>query len=100
MIASRLAAIGHIHFATAVGTTQKAGEEQLPVPRRSSGDGASLAGRIVGNHRLVPLELSPGDITIVLVLEQHIPISQRAAHSTPHPLAAFLDTDLTHRSPE
>jgi hypothetical protein len=33
-----------------VATTQKAGEEQLPVPRRSSGDGASLAGRIVGNH--------------------------------------------------
>jgi hypothetical protein len=54
-----------------VATTQKAGERQLPVPRRSSGDGASFAGRIVGNLPLVPLELGPGDIALVLDLEQH-----------------------------
>ena len=59
-IASRLAAIGYIHFATTVATTQKAGEEQLPVPCR-----ASLAGRIIGDHPLVPLELGPGDVALV-----------------------------------
>jgi hypothetical protein len=37
-IAPCLTAIGHIHFATTVATTQKTGEEQLPVPHRSFGD--------------------------------------------------------------
>jgi hypothetical protein len=59
-----------------VATTQKAGKEQLPTPHSSLGDGASLAGRIVGNHLLVPLELGPGDIALVLILEQHIPLGQ------------------------
>ena len=44
-IAPCLTAIGHIHFATAVATTQKTGEEQLPVPHSSFGDGAPLAMR-------------------------------------------------------
>src|SRR5260370_40027837 len=54
-IATCLAAIGHIHFATAVATTQKAGKQQLPTPHSPSADVASLAGRILGNHPLVPL---------------------------------------------
>jgi hypothetical protein len=83
MITPRLAGI---HFATAVATTQKAGERQLPMPRRSSGDGASLAGRIVGNPPLVPLELGPGDIALVLVLEQHVLLGQWAAYSAPQTL--------------
>src|SRR5260370_25798404 len=65
-IATCLAAIGHIHFATTVATTQKAGKQQLPTPHSSSGGGASLAGRIIGYHPLVSLELGPGDIAVVL----------------------------------
>src|SRR5205823_354907 len=34
--------------------------------------GTDLTGRIVGNHLLVPLELAPGDIALVLILEQHV----------------------------
>ena len=100
VIAPRLTAIAHVHLATAVAATQKAGEKQLPVPCRSSGDGASLAGRVVGDHPLVPLELGPGDVALVLVLEQHLPLGQGAAHPAPHPLAALLDADLACRSPE
>src|SRR5271166_3397303 len=96
----RLAAIGHVHFATAVATTQKAGEEQLSLSRRSSGDGAALARRIVGDHPLIPLELRPGDIALVLVLEQHVPFGQWAAHAAPHALAALLHADLVRGSPE
>src|SRR5260370_10344401 len=76
MIAPRLAAIGHIHFAAAVATAQKAGEEQLPVPHRASRDATSLASRIVGDHPLVPLELGPGDIALMLVFEHHVPLGQ------------------------
>ena len=100
MIAPRLAAIGHVHFATAVATTQKAGEEQLPVSRRSSGDGASLARRIVGDHPLIPLELRPGDIALVLVLEQHVRLGQCAAHAAPYALAALLHADFVRGPPE
>ena len=70
------------------------------MPHSSFGDGAPLAGRIVGYHPLVPLELGPGDIALVLILEQHVPLGQWPAYSPPHPLAALLDTDLTRRSPE
>jgi hypothetical protein len=56
----------------AIAATQEAGEQQLSTPCSTSGDGAALAGCIVGNHALVPLKLVPGDITLVLILEQYI----------------------------
>ena len=67
--------------------------------RRSSGDGAPCR-RIVGDHPLIPLELRPGDIALVLVLEQHVPFGQSAAHAAPHALAAFPHADLVRGSPE
>jgi hypothetical protein len=70
------------------------------VPCRTSGEGASLAGRIIGDHPLVPLELGPGDVALVLILEQDVPLGQWATHAALHPLAALLDPDLAHCSPE
>ena len=58
MIAPRLAAIGHIHFAATMATTQKPSQKQLSAPHRSFNRRA-FAGRIVGDHPLVPLELAP-----------------------------------------
>jgi hypothetical protein len=72
-IAPRLAAITHIQLAAAMTTAQKPRQKQFSAPHRSSDRGTALTGRIVGNHLLVPLELAPGDITFVLILEQHIP---------------------------
>ena len=98
MIAPRLAAIGDIHLAAAMATAQEPGEKQLPAPYRSSGHGAALAGRIVGDHALVPLELLPGDIALVLILEQHVPFRQWAPQAAPDTLAAILDADLARRA--
>ena len=79
VIAPRLAAIAHIQLAAAMATAQKPSKKQLPAPHRSSDRGTAFAGRIVGNHLLVPLELAPGDIALVLILEQHIPFRPMGA---------------------
>jgi hypothetical protein len=55
VIAARLAAITHIQLAAALAATQEPCHEQLTPPPRSSGRGAALPGRIIGNHPLVAL---------------------------------------------
>src|SRR5437588_11406046 len=97
VIAACLAAIAHIHFAAAMAAAQKPRQKQLPAPYRPS-DRGTFAGRIVGNHALVPLELTPGDVALVLILEQNITFRLRAPHTTPDVLAAVLDGHLAHRT--
>src|SRR5216683_4303510 len=75
-------------------------EKQLPAPHRSSDRRTTLAGRVVGNHLLVPLELAPGDIAIVLILEQHVPFGHWAPQAALDALAAILNADLAHRAPK
>src|SRR5438128_5949075 len=79
-------------------TAQKSSEKQLAATHRSSDRGTALTGRIVGNHLLVPLELAPGDIALVLILEQHVPFGQWAPQAAIDALAAVLDADLAHRA--
>jgi hypothetical protein len=69
-------------------TAQKPRQEQFSASYCSS-DGGAFAGRIVGNHTLVPLELAPGDITFVLILKQHIPFRLRAPQTAPDCSAAI-----------
>ena len=52
-------AIAHIQLAAAMTTAQKARQQQLPAPRHPSDREGAFAGRIVGDHALVPLELAP-----------------------------------------
>ena len=49
----------------------------LAVPRL--GNRPSHAGRIVGDEALIELELIPGDVALVLILEQHVPLRSRGA---------------------
>ncbi|HJZ16217.1 MAG TPA: hypothetical protein VJ251_12265, partial [Stellaceae bacterium] len=81
-------------------TAQKPGQQQLAAPYRSLDRGTALARRIIGNHALVPLELLPSDVALVLIFEQNIPFGHWATHPTPHALAAFLDAHLARRPPE
>src|SRR5215472_15464371 len=78
---------------------QKPRQEQLSAPY-CSGDRGAFAGRVVGNHTLVPLELAPGDVTVVLVFEQHIPLRLRAPQTALDALAAVLDAHLADRTAE
>src|SRR5215510_2969863 len=78
-------------------TAQKPRQEQFSAPY-CSGDRGAFAGRIVGNHTLVPLELAPGDVSFVLILEQHLPRRLRAPQTALDALAAVLDAHLAHRA--
>src|ERR1700739_2285272 len=78
-------------------TAQKPRQEQFSAPY-CSGDCGAFTGRIVGNHTLVPLELAPGDVTLVLMLEQHIPFRLRAPQTALDALASVLDAHLAHRA--
>jgi hypothetical protein len=82
--------MAHVQLAAAMTTTQKPRQEQFSAPY-CSGDRGAFAGRIVGNHTLFPLELAPGDVTLVLILEQHIPFRLRA----PKPRSTRLRPSLT-----
>src|ERR1700757_2114482 len=79
-------------------TAQKPRQKQPPAPHRASDRGTALTGRIVGNHLLVPLELAPGDIALVLILEQDVPLGQGAPQAANDALAAVFDADLAHRA--
>src|SRR5215472_4043061 len=78
-------------------TAQEPRQEQFSTPYRS-GDRGAFAGRIVGDHTLVPLELAPADITLVLILEQYIPFRLRAPQTAPDALATVLDAHSAHRA--
>src|SRR6516164_8980313 len=78
-------------------TAQKPRQEQFSAPY-CSGDRGAFAGCVVCNQMLVPLELAPGDVTFVLILEQHLPLRLRAPQTALDALAAVLDAHLAHRA--
>jgi hypothetical protein len=61
---------------------------------------AAFAGRVVGDRALVPLELIPGDVGLVMILDQNMPFGHRPMHATPHALAPLLDAYLARRAPK
>ena len=99
IIAAELAAVVHLQLAAAMAATQEAREKHFALAHRASGDCPSHAGRVVGDQALIVLELIPGDVALVLFFEQHVPFSDRAAHSAADVLAAFDDADLAPRAP-
>ena len=76
---------------------QKPSQQQLSAPDRPSDRGA-FARCIVGNHALVLLERAPGDIALVLILEQHVPLGQWAPQAALDALATILDGHLARRA--
>ena len=89
-IAACLAALSHMQLATAVPAAQQTREETFPAAHRPFYQ-RTFAGRIVGYHTLVPLELAPRDVTLVPVREQHIPFRLRTPQPAPDTLAPLLD---------
>src|SRR4029077_5622308 len=46
----------------------------------------------------VPVELAPGNIALVPILEQHVPFGHWTPHAAIDALAAFLDAYFAHRA--
>src|SRR6201988_2750096 len=66
VVAARLA-VAHVQFSAAMATSEQARENKLASARRPARDGATFSGRVVRNHTLVPFELLPTDIALVLI---------------------------------
>src|SRR4029077_16559008 len=66
----------------------------------SASECAAHAGRIVGDYLEVALELVPGDVGRVVILDQDIPFGHGLLHTTPDMLASTFDTHTALRAPE
>ena len=100
IVAAELAAVMHLQLAAAMTATQESCEKHFALAHCASGDRPAHSGRIIGNEALIALELVPGDVTLVLFLEQHVPFGDRAAHTAADVLAALDNADLAPRPPE
>src|SRR5690349_2156335 len=81
-------------------TAQQPGQQQLTASHRPFDRGTAFAVRIIGDHALVLLKLVPGDVALMLLLEQNIPFGYGAAQATSHALTTVLDAHLARRPPE
>src|SRR3954466_15543827 len=93
------AAVGDMELAAAVAAAQEAGEQRFAAPHRSSAHEASLLS-VVADQTLVPLELGPANVALVVVEDQSLPGAAILAEATHDPLAAGLDGDATAGPPE
>src|SRR3954452_2947693 len=90
------AAVGDMELAAAA---QEAGEQRFAAPHRSAAHEALAVG-VVADQTLVPLELGPANVALVVVEDQSLPGAAILAEATHDPLAAGLDGEATAGPPE
>ena len=61
-----------MHSAAAASATEQTGQQSFAAPDRSAAQIALSVG-IVGNQTLIPFELVPGNICLVMVADQNLP---------------------------
>ena len=88
--AAVLAAVGDVQLAAAVPAAQQAGQQRLAAPDRAAAHEALAVG-VVGDQPLVPLELRPANVALVVVADQNLPAAAILAEAAHDPLAAGLD---------
>src|SRR3954462_7107581 len=93
------AAVGDVELAAAMAAAEQAGEQRFAAPHRSSAHEALAVG-VVADQTLVPLELGPANVALVVVEDQSLPGAAILAEATHDPLAAGLDGDATAGPPE
>jgi len=67
-----------MQLAAAVAAPQQSRQQQLAFTGCSASECAAHAGRIVGDYLEVALELVPGDVGRVVILDQRHPIRNRS----------------------
>src|SRR3954465_12287699 len=93
------AAVGDMELAAAVAAAQEAGEPRFAAPHRSAAHEALAVG-VVADQTLVPLELGPANVALVVVEDQSLPGAAILAEAAHDPLAAGLDGDATAGPPK
>ena len=91
--------VGDVQLAAAMATAQQACQQCLATPYRSSAHEASAIG-VVADQTLVPFELGPVNVTLVVVGNQNLPRLALLAKALHDALATGLDRDATSGVPE
>ena len=82
-----LTAIGYLQLLAAPRAAAKAGKQRATLTDRAASQIALPIG-IIADQLLIPLEFLPRDITIVMILDQNIPIGGVPPQVPADPLAA------------
>jgi hypothetical protein len=90
--ATILATVSDVEFATAMAAAKNTGEQGLAASHRTPTHEALAIG-VVSDQTLIPLELGPANVTLVMVEDQSLPLTTIFAESAHDPLATALDRD-------
>jgi len=93
------AAVRHMKPSTTVTAAKEPCEKGFNTADRATTHEALPVG-VVGDQALIPLELGPVNVALVVVLDQSFPFVALASESAHDPLAASLDRDATARAAE
>ena len=90
MATDRLAVVAHLDPSLTMAAPQQAGQQSTSGPDR-----ATLNRPVCADHRLVPLMVIPGDMAIMAVVQQHLPLGRIRVQLMYHDrLAAIPDRRL------
>src|SRR3954449_5429620 len=93
------AAVGDMELAAAVAAAEQAGEQRFAAPHRSAAHEALAIG-VIADQALVPLELGPANVALMVVQDQSFPGAAVLAKAAHDPLAAGLEGDAAAGAPE
>jgi len=77
---------------------EQAGEQRFAAPHRSAAHEALAIG-VIADQALVPLELGPANVALMVVQDQSFPGAAVLAEAAHDPLAAGLEGDAAGRTP-
>lgn len=86
------ARISDVQFAAAMAAAQKAAQQQLAAARRTACHHALTVG-VVCNQALIPFEVCPAQVTLVMVDEQDLSVRSLLAQAPHDTFAAIFDGD-------
>src|ERR1700730_8772520 len=97
--ATVLAAVCDVELAATVPAPQQTCQQRLTAPDRPSAHEALAIG-VVADQALVPVELSPVNIALVVAIDQNLPAAAILAKAAHDPFAAVRDGDAAFSAPE
>src|SRR6516165_3002691 len=83
-------AVANAKLLAAPGTAEQAGQQGFSGAYSTAAQ-EPLAVGVIGDQLLVPLELGPGNVALVVVTDQNLPAAPVALHAPDHALAPILD---------
>ena len=93
------AAVGNVKLATAMAAAEQSCKQRLAASDRTFAHEALPVG-VVGDQSLIPLERAPGNVTLMVIVDQNLPITAAPPEAAHDLLAAGVDGHATGRASE